>query len=43
MRYVWFEGDGDIAAKEEGEPYLANEVLVHEGYAVLPMCPPDVE
>ncbi len=37
LRYVWFEG------KQDGKAYLANELLVAEGYAVVSTFPPDVK
>ena len=36
LRYVWFEG------KRDGKAYLANELLVREGFAVVSTFPPDV-
>ncbi len=36
LRYVWFKGAKD------GKAYLANELLVKEGYAALSTYPPDV-
>ncbi len=36
LRYVWFEG-------RDGRAYLANELLVREGYAALYTYPPDVK
>jgi micrococcal nuclease len=36
LRYVWFEG------KRDGKAYLANEILVREGFAVVSTFPPDV-
>lgn len=36
LRYVWFSG------KKDGEPYLANEILVREGFAVVSTFPPDL-
>jgi micrococcal nuclease len=35
LRYVWFEGERDHG------PYLANELLMREGYAVADPQPPD--
>lgn len=37
LRYVWFKG------KSDNRYYLANEVLVRRGYAVVSTFPPDVE
>ncbi len=36
LRYVWFAG-------QDGRAYLANELLVREGYAALYTYPPDVK
>ena len=33
LRYVWFKG------KDDGKPYLANEILIREGFGVVSTAP----